>query len=142
MPRIRFTETYLSSSIIIMPTSNFEKLKEKLATYNNTPDLIDVSETVNVDPLGIRIHPDLSFFQIEDVHDGSLYLKDDSGDSVDLVDEIYKHIQQGSEFKIQLVQLEGNGMQFSSYLYGSTGLISHVSDNPLCISAKYLSRAD
>jgi hypothetical protein len=66
MPTIKLTETYLSSSIIVMPTVNFENFDKNLSAYWNLPDLID--QTLAVDPIdenGLRKHPEYSFVSIE-----------------------------------------------------------------------------
>lgn len=139
MPTLKLTETYLSSSIIVMPTVNFENFAKNLSDYWNLPDLID--QTMAVDPIdedGLRKHPEYSFVSIEQIHDGCLYPHDDKNDSMELDDVLFPLIAEGTEFKLQYVQLQGAGVQFNSFVYNSQGMVSHVSDDPLDFNFKHL----
>ena len=139
MSTIKLTETYLSSSIIVMPTVNFENFDKNLSAYWNLPDLID--QTLAVDPIdenGLRKYPEYSFVSIEEIHDGCLYPHDDKNDSMELGDVLIPFIAEGTEFKLQYVQLEGAGVQFNSFVYNSQGMVSHVSDDPLPFNFKHL----
>lgn len=138
MPSIRGDETLLSSSIIIMPTSNYDNLRDLWSQYSNIPDFNDLTLHLDIDEDGNRVHPLLSFVQIEGIHDGSLYLIDESGESTDLGDELYKLIEQGTQFKLQYIQIAGYGLQYTSFYYDSTGLLSQISDGPLYIPPNYI----
>lgn len=137
MPNIRFTETYLSSSIIIITTSNLMLLEKELESFNNVPEFIDETLVIDLDKSNNRKNPELSFIHFEQVHDGSLYPIDNS-ESIDLGDLIFPYIAQGSTFKLQFAQLEGSGIHYTSFSYDATGLINQFSDNPLVLDSKYL----
>lgn len=139
MPRLKFTETYLSSSVIVMPTANLEKFKADYAEYNNLPDFEDQTAAIDSpDENGERRFPHLSFISIEQDHDGCLYPIDDQLDSVGLDDALPPYIEQGTEFKLQFVQFEGSGLQYYSFTYNSQGMINTVKDDPLNFDSKFL----
>lgn len=139
MPTLKLTETYLSSSIIVMPTVNFENFGKNLSDYWNLPDFID--QTLAVDPPdedGIRQYPEYSFISIEQIHDGCLYPHDDVNDSLELDNVIYPLIAKGTEFKMQYVQFHGAGVQYNSFVYNSQGEVNSISDDPMDFNFKKL----
>jgi hypothetical protein len=57
---------------------------------------------------------------------------------MELDDVLIPLIAEGTEFKLQYVQLQGAGVQFNSFVYNSQGMVSHVSDDPLDFNFKHL----
>lgn len=139
MPTLKFTETYLSSSILIIPTTKLDNLESIFSAYWNLPDFDDQTMTIDQpDENGNRRFPTLSFVGIEQIHDGTLYPHDESNDPLDLSDALASIVEHGTEFKLQYVQLEGAGLQYTSYYCDTEGVIKQFSDDPLMFDKKYL----
>lgn len=138
MPRVKLTETYLSSSIIVMPTANLEKFKADYAAYHNLPDFDDHTQAIDpVNENGERQFPHLSFVSIEQTHDGCLYPFNEQEETVELDDALCPLVESGTEFKLQYVQFEGAGLQYFSFTYNAQGKINIVQDNPLNIDSRF-----
>lgn len=139
MPTLKFTETYLSSSILIIPKEKFDNLENIFSDYWNLPEFNDQTMTIDQpDENGKRRFPHLCFLGIEQIHDGTLYPHDESNDPFDLSEALASIVEHGTEFKLQYVQLDGAGIQYTSYYCNTEGVITQFSDDSLMFDKKYL----
>ncbi|MDS7968108.1 hypothetical protein RMB12_13865 [Acinetobacter sp. V117_2] len=134
MPTLKMTETYLSSSILIIPTEKFENIENIFSEYLNLPEFEDQTLAIDhPDENGKRKYLHLSFVGIEQIHDVTLYPHDESKDPLDLENALAKIVEIGTEFKLQYVQLVGSGLQYTSFHFESQGSLTQLSDDPLYI---------
>lgn len=140
MPTLKMTKTYLSSSILIIPTEKFEKIENIFSEYWDLPEFENQTLAIDQpDENGKRKYPHLSFVGIEQIHDGTLYPHYESKDSLDLENALAKIVEIGTEFKLQYVQLVGSGLQYAYFHFDSQESLTQLSDDPLYIEKKYLS---
>lgn len=132
------SEPFLVSNIFIIPSAKLNDLELLLEDFENPPNLINITPAID-GPLvsSKRQFPHLIYLRICEQHDGFLIDSEDE-ERYDIGEILLPFVLEGTTIKFQKVEIDKEGMYYSSLSYTHNEPLKTVSDHPLEIPEIHL----